>query len=158
MGGEVLDGQFKPHLVVALAGAAVADGVGALGLGDLDNPLGDDGPREGSAQQVALFIDRPGLEGREDEIVYKLLLEVFDIEFGGTACFRPLLQPFQLGVLADVAGDADDLAVIVMLLQPRDDDRGIEAAGVGKYDFFFFFYEKTLPFCIGNISREKSGL
>ena len=39
IGSEVLDGQLKTHLIVALAGAAVGDGVRALLLGDLDEAL-----------------------------------------------------------------------------------------------------------------------
>src|SRR5699024_5824694 len=42
VGGVGLNGQLETHLVVALAGAAVADGVGALFLGDLHNALGND--------------------------------------------------------------------------------------------------------------------
>ena len=45
LGREGLDGQLKADLVVALAGAAVADGVGALRFGDLHDALGDDRAR-----------------------------------------------------------------------------------------------------------------
>ena len=34
-------GQLEAHLVVALAGGAVGDGIGAFRLGDLDHALGD---------------------------------------------------------------------------------------------------------------------
>ena len=44
IGGKRLDRQLKPHLIVALAGAAVTDGVCALLLGDLHQALGDNGP------------------------------------------------------------------------------------------------------------------
>ena len=49
--GEPLDGQLKPHLVVALAGAAVADGVGAFLDGDLGQSLGDAGTGVRGAQR-----------------------------------------------------------------------------------------------------------
>src|SRR4029079_13490319 len=41
---EGVDGDVEPDLVVALAGAAVGDRVGALASGDLDEDLGDHGP------------------------------------------------------------------------------------------------------------------
>ena len=66
--GEGHVGHLEAHLVVALAGGAVAHGVGALAQGDLDLPLGDDGPRERGAQQVAVFVDRVGLDRLEHVI------------------------------------------------------------------------------------------
>ena len=55
-GGKALDGQFEADLIVTLSGAAVADGVGTLLLGDLHQPLGDDGPGKGGAQQIVLVL------------------------------------------------------------------------------------------------------
>ena len=39
----------------------------------------------------------------------------------------------ELLALADVGGEGDDLAV-VDVLQPLEDDRGVEPAGVGEHD------------------------
>ena len=39
-------------------------------------------------------------------------------------------------VLANVAGDGDDLRVVIILFQPGDDDGSIQAAGICKYNFF----------------------
>ena len=52
VGGQRLDGQLETHLVVALAGSAVADGRRAFLLGDLHQTLGDDRAGEAGAQQV----------------------------------------------------------------------------------------------------------
>lgn len=46
-----------------------------------------------------------------------------------------LLQAVQLGPLSHVAGDGDDLGVVVVLLQPGDDNGRIQTAGVGQDDF-----------------------
>jgi hypothetical protein len=43
VGVERIGREFEPHLVIALAGRAVADGVGAGFGGDLDQTLGDQG-------------------------------------------------------------------------------------------------------------------
>ena len=61
-GSEALDGQLEPDLIVALAGAAVADGVGALLQGDLCQLLADDGAGEGGTQQIGLILG-VGLQG-----------------------------------------------------------------------------------------------
>jgi hypothetical protein len=50
VGVQGIGAELEPDLVVALAGCAVADGVGA-GLGsDLDEPLGDQGPCDRGAE------------------------------------------------------------------------------------------------------------
>ena len=57
-----MDGDVEADLVVALAGAAVGDRVGALLLGDLDEQLGDERPREGGGQRVDALVEGVGLE------------------------------------------------------------------------------------------------
>jgi hypothetical protein len=60
VGVQRIGRQFEPDLVVALAGRAVADGIGA-GLGrDLDQTLGDQRPRDGGAEQVEPLVERVG--------------------------------------------------------------------------------------------------
>ena len=135
VGDEVLERQLEPDLVVALAGAAVADGVRALGLMAISaRRLAIGGPRQGGAEQVVLVL-RAGLHGRDDEVVHELVGDVLDVELARAGLERLLLQALQLVGLADVAGDGDDLAVIVVLLEPGDDDGGVKASAVGENDF-----------------------
>ena len=61
-----------------------------------------------------------------------------EIDFDGL-----FLQPFQLIPLPNVSGNGDDLGVVVILLQPGNDDRGIQAAGIGQYDLFDFLPSKN---------------
>ena len=150
VGHEVLERQLKPHLVVALAGAAVADGVRALGDGYLRQALGYDRPRQRGAEHVVL-VHRARLHGRDDEVVHELVRQVLDVELGGAGLYRLFLQALQLVRLAHVAGDGDDLAVVVVLLQPGDDDRGVQAAGVGEYDFLdvrFIHNDASIFICL----------
>ena len=42
-GGDGVGVQFKAHLIVALAGSTVADGIGTFGSGDFDQTFGDEG-------------------------------------------------------------------------------------------------------------------
>ena len=56
IGGQRFQGQLKTDLIVALAGAAMADSIGVLFLGDLCQRGGDAGARVGGAQQVILIL------------------------------------------------------------------------------------------------------
>ena len=144
LGGEALDGQLEPDLVVALAGAAVADGVGALLLGDIHQALGDDGTGKGGAQQIVLVLGTHHHRG-DDHVVHHLVGQVLNVQLGGTGLDGLLLQTVQLAALAHVGGDGDDLGVIVVLLQPGDDDGSIQTAGIGEHNFFHFSHDAFPP-------------
>lgn len=66
------------------------------------------------------------------------------------ACLGTLLQAFQLTFLAHIAADGDDLAVVVMLFQSRNDDGRIQTAGICQHDLFDFRH--------GNCLRSKPTL
>ena len=55
-------GEFEPHLVVALAGGAVGDGVGLFLFGDFHHAFGDERPGDAGAEEILAFIDRAGLD------------------------------------------------------------------------------------------------
>ncbi len=65
---EGVDGHVEADLVVALAGAAVGDRVGALALGDLDEQLGDERPGERRRERVDALVQRVRLEVGPDEV------------------------------------------------------------------------------------------
>ena len=56
------DGQLKAHLIVAFAGAAVADRIRTLGAGNLHHAFCQNGAGKAGAQQITLVI-YPGLHG-----------------------------------------------------------------------------------------------
>ena len=45
-------------------------------------------------------------------------------------------ETIQLGALTHVTGDSDDLAVVVVFLQPGNDDGGVQTAGISQHYFF----------------------
>ena len=139
VGAEGLDGQFETDLVVAFTGAAVADGVRAFLEGDLAESLRDDRTGVGRAEQI-VFILGAGLDAGHDEVFDIFVGEVFDVELGSAGLEGLLFEAFELGCLADIAGDGDDFTVVVVLLQPGDDDGCVEAAGVGENDLFDVFF------------------
>ena len=119
-----LDGQLEADLVVALAGAAVADG-------GFDEALGNQRPCEGRAQQILALVDRARLERRPNEVLDELLAQVFDIQLFRAALFRLLVEGLEFLALPDVARNADHIAVIIFL-QPRHDNRGIQTTGISQ--------------------------
>ena len=53
--------------------------------------------------------------------------------------------------LADVAGDCDDLAVVVVFLQPGNDDGGVQTAGVRQnylFDVFLILFHDDAPLSV----------
>ena len=134
IGRKRLYRQFETNLIVALARAAVADGVRALRLGYLHDALGDDGTRKGRPQHIFLIL-RPCFHGGDDVLVHEFVREVLDVELGRARLQRFFFQPLELVRLPDIAGHRDDLAVVVILFEPRDDDGSVQTARVSQHDF-----------------------
>ena len=121
----------------------MADGVGTLGAGDLHHALCQNGACKAGAQQVALIVGT-GLHGGDDVILHEFIGQIFHIQLGSAACLGALLQTFQLTLLAHIAADCNDLAVVVMLFQPRDDDGRIQTTGISQHDFFDLRHDNVL--------------
>ncbi len=66
--------QFEAHLVVSLAGGAMADGIRLLELGNFDLPFGDQRTGQRGAEQILPLIDGICTEGRKDIISDKIFL------------------------------------------------------------------------------------
>ena len=128
VGSESLDSQLKTNLIVALACAAVADSVSAFLDSDLSNPLSDYRTSEGSTEHISVLVDRACLNCGVNVILNELFLEVLDVELGSACLDSLFLKTVKLCALSYVAGNSDDLAVIVVFLEPRNDDRSIKTA------------------------------
>ena len=139
IGSKVLYGQLETDLIVALAGAAVAYGVRALLYGDVNKALCDAGTRVAGAQQVIL-VNGSGLQAGHDVIGCVLLGEVENIQLACARLDCLLFKTLKLVGLTDIAGDCDDLAVIVVFLKPGDDDGCIQTAGIGEHHFFYVIF------------------
>ena len=127
-------GQLEAHLVVALAGAAVGDGIRAVLLRRQDLVLGDQRPGDGSPQQILPFIDCPGAEQRENVIAREFLAQVLADQPARAGFTRPFGQRRGLAdPLPDIGGETHHFAP-VGFLQPGDNDRGIQPAGISKHD------------------------
>ena len=143
--------EFEADLVVALAGGAVRDGLGAGGAGDLDLALGDQRTGDGGAEQVLALINRVGAEHREDEVAHELFAQVVDEDVLGLDAELERLgaRGLELFALAEVGGEGDHFA-LVGVLQPLQDDRSVQPAGVGEHYFIdvahaVFLFPAVLP-------------
>ena len=129
------DADLDAHLVVALAGAAVGHGVGPFSMGRLHQVTGDERASQGGGQGVLVFIDRTGLESREQEVPHQGIPPVH-----GKGLRRPHLQrPLPDGLQvhhAQVDGQGNHVGVIV-LLEPGNGNRCVQPAAVGEDDFVF---------------------
>ena len=68
-------------------------------------------------------------------LIHHLIHQIQHIQLGRAGLDGLLLQALQLVILAHVAGHGDDLGIVVVLLQPGDDDGRIQTAGVGEDNF-----------------------
>ena len=148
VGLERVIGQLEAHLVVALAGGAVADGVGADLARDLDLLLGDQRPRDRGAEQILALVDRVGAEHREHEVADEFLAQVLDEDVLRLDAEqqRLLARGLELLALAEIGGEGHHLAAIGGL-QPLQDDRGVEPAGIGEHDFLDVLYRVAVRHC-----------
>ncbi len=114
----------------------MGDRVGSGLLRDLDLLLGDERPRDRGAEQVLPFVERVGAEHREDVVAHELLAQVLDEDALVPDAEQPRLvaRGPKLLALAEVGREGDDLAA-VGLLQPFQDDRGVEPARIGEHHF-----------------------
>ena len=129
--------QLETHLVVTLAGGAVRNSICTGLVDDVDQALGDQRARDGSAEQVFAFVHGVGAEHWKHEIAHEFFAQVVDEDvFRLDTELQCLLAcGLQFFTLAEIGGESDNFAFI-SILQPLQDDRGIESAGVGQDRFF----------------------
>ena len=81
-----------------------------------------------------MLVHRARLDRREDVVGQELLPQVFDDDLARAGLVRLLDDCVDVVALANVGHEGDDVVVIVFL-QPRNDDGGVESSGISKYDF-----------------------
>ncbi len=134
--------QLETHLVVALAGGTVGDGIGTGFVGNFNQALGDQRTGDGSTQQVLAFINGVGAEHRENKVAHKFFTQVVDVDFLDTQRFGLGTGRLDLLALTQVSGEGNDFA-LVLVLQPLEDYRGIQATGIGQNHLFDIGHAST---------------
>jgi hypothetical protein len=96
-------------------------------MSDFDELLRNQRPPECGGERVSLFIQRIGLQSRQNVIAGKFLTHVEHVAPRRPSGDGTLTNLIQLRSLPQVERDGDDLRG-VLLLQPRNCDRRIEPA------------------------------
>ena len=135
MGRERLYRQLKAHLIVALAGCAVADRRGAFLFGYLDEALGYHGPGKAGAQQVFALVHRAHLQRGPDAVGHELLAHVLYVYLASAGLYRLFVQRREFLALTHVHRHRDDFAIVVFL-EPRYYYRRIQTARIREHDLF----------------------
>jgi hypothetical protein len=141
VGLERVIGELETYLVIALAGRAMGDGVGADFLRDLDLFFGDQRPRDRSAEQILALVERVGPEHRKHVVADEFLAQILDKDVLRLDAERERLgaRRRKLFALAEIGREGDNLAAIGRL-QPFQNDRGVEPAGIGQHDFLHVLF------------------
>ena len=96
---------MSPDLVLGrtdLAGAAVRDELAALAVGNVHHPAGDHRAGERGTEQVDALVDGVALDGRVDELVDKLGLQVLEEELGRADLERLGARGLEVLLLTDI--------------------------------------------------------
>ncbi len=136
-GASVRRLDLEPHLVVALAGAAVGDRVGRELAGRGHEMAGDHRPRQRRHEWVLPLVERVRLDRVDDEPGRVLLAGVDDPRLDRTGDERALADRLPVGrvgvrLLADVDRERDHLRA-PLLLDPLHRDGGVEPARVREH-------------------------
>ena len=159
VGLERVVAELETHLVVALAGRPVGDRVGPDPLGDLDLLLGDQRARDRGAEQVLALVQRVGAEHGKHVVAYEFLAQVLDEDVLRLDAEQQRLgaRRLELLALAEVGRERHHLAA-VGLLQPFEDDRGVEPARIGEHDLLHrAFRHRPNPVMCGPARPVKAG-
>ena len=128
--------ELEAHLIVSLARRTVADRIGMLHERYLHLPFRDQGPRDGSPEEIGTLVDGIRLDGEKDKVPRKLLSEILDVDLGCPGLLGLGLEAVQFVLLSHVRCIGDYFASI-LFGKPFHENRRVEASGIGEYDFLY---------------------
>ena len=129
-----LERELEAQLVVALAGAAVHDGLRAQLDRELGDRLRDHGAGERRDERILALVERVRLDRAGALLLGERGLAVDEDDVVGAGCTPSLDRRLEVELLTDVDEHGHDLVEAVpVLLQPADDATRVEAAGEGDH-------------------------
>ncbi|MNW57186.1 hypothetical protein D3C74_349700 [compost metagenome] len=129
--------QFEAHLVISFAGRAVGNSRCSFSDGDVHHTLRNQRTGNACAKQVLTLIQSARLEHRVDEVTREFIAKIIDVDLRRAGCEGFFLQAIQFFLLADIGCKSNNLRIIGFF-QPFQNNRGIQPAGVGEHNFFFW--------------------
>ena len=124
---EMLDGKLESYLVVSLSCASVDNCICSFLDCDFTETLCN--ARAGCAgSKKVFFIYSSCLHGWNDVVLHVVIHQVQGIELGCTGLYGLLLQTFQLICLSYITCNSNDFRIVIVLLEPWNDDGCIETA------------------------------
>ncbi len=111
------------------------DGVGAFSARDINLLLRDHGARDRGAEEIVTLVHGVGANQRKNEIARELLAQIDQMKFARAGLERLFFEADGFFGLPDFGAKRDDLAS-ELVLDPAQDHRGIEPAGIGEHHFF----------------------
>src|ERR1035441_239349 len=85
-----------------------------------------------STEQVFVLVDAAGADQLPEILRDEFLAHILDVNFRSARLAGLRFEAGEfIGALPDIAANGDHFAAVI-LLEPGNDDGGIEAAGVGK--------------------------
>ena len=144
---ERLDCHFETNLIVSFSGATVADCVRTFGKRDFHNSLGNGRTGKRRTEHI-VFVQRPCLYAGEHIVGKKIFCDIFNVDFGSSGFQGFFFQSVQFVRLTDVGGNRNDFGIVVIFLQPRNDNGSIKTAGICQNYFFdrVVFHDKIPSF------------
>jgi hypothetical protein len=134
VGHQGIRAEFETNLVVALAGCAVGYRVGSGLACDLDQALGDQRTGDRGAQKILSLVQRVRPEHRKHEIADEFFTQILDVNLADTEFPGFPARRLDFLALPYVGRESHDFTVIGVL-QPFQDDRCVQPAGIGEHDF-----------------------
>ena len=109
--------------------------IGAGFFGDFHEALGDQRAGDGRAEKIEALVNGVRPEHGEDEFADEFLAQILNVNFLDARALGLAPGRLKLFALAEISRKCHDLAIIFHL-QPFQDHRGVEPAGIGKHHFF----------------------
>ena len=118
---EVLDGKFESYLIVSLSCASMDNGIRLFLEGYFHKSLCNTWSCCTCSKKI-LFINGTCLHCRDDVVIYIVVDKIQCIELCCTCLYGLFLQALKLIGLSYITCYGNDFRIVVVLLQPRDDD------------------------------------
>ena len=131
-----LNSKLESYLVVALTCTAVANCISTLFKCNLSDAFCNYRTSKGSTEHISIFVYSSCLNCRINVVLDEFFLKICNNELGSTSLDSLLLKSVKLCALSYVTRNSDNFAVVVVFLEPRNNDGCVKSARICE-DYLF---------------------